>query len=51
MMPMTKKEISDYAVQLFHEMGGSVLKDDPLFENFKEPGVIGPWHMSPAEGR
>ena len=76
MMLMTKKEISDYAVQLFHDMGGSVLKDnpdilpefdglqlydepiigfaaadDPLFETFKEAGVIGPWHMSPAEGR
>ncbi|MBQ3392917.1 MAG: 4Fe-4S binding protein [Lachnospiraceae bacterium] len=22
---------------------------DPLFEKYKAPGVIGPWHMSPAE--
>lgn len=23
--------------------------DDPLFEDYKKPGVIGPWHMSPCE--
>ena len=23
--------------------------DDPLFEVYKKPGVIGPWHMSPEE--
>ncbi len=23
--------------------------EDPLFEEFKKPGVIGPWHMSPKE--
>ncbi|MBQ9044977.1 MAG: 4Fe-4S binding protein [Oscillospiraceae bacterium] len=23
--------------------------DDPLFEEYKKPEVIGPWHMSPAE--
>lgn len=22
---------------------------DPLFEEYKKPGVIGPWHMSPKE--
>ena len=23
--------------------------NDPLFEEFKNPGIIGPWHMSPTE--
>jgi len=23
--------------------------DDPLFEEYKKPGVVGPWHMSPRE--
>ncbi len=23
--------------------------DDPLFEQYKKPGIIGPWHMSPEE--
>ena len=23
--------------------------DDPLFEQYKDPAVIGPWHMSPDE--
>ena len=23
--------------------------DDPLFEQYKDPAVIGPWHMSPEE--
>ena len=23
--------------------------EDPLFAEFKKPGVIGPWHMSPRE--
>ncbi|MBR0480986.1 MAG: hypothetical protein IJJ48_00780, partial [Firmicutes bacterium] len=22
---------------------------DPLYERFKDPSVIGPWHMSPCE--
>ena len=23
--------------------------DDPLFDAFKKPDVVGPWHMSPKE--
>ena len=23
--------------------------DDPLFDEYKKPGIIGPWHMSPCE--
>ena len=28
---------------------GFASAEDPLFELYKKPGVIGPWHMSPRE--
>jgi len=28
---------------------GVALADDPLFEHYKEPAVIGPWHKTPEE--
>ena len=30
-------------------LAGFGAADDPLFEEYKKPGVVGPWHLSPAE--
>lgn len=37
-------------VSLFDEpLVGFGSADDPLFEAYKQPGVVGPWHLSPRE--
>lgn len=39
-----------YGLRLFDEpIVGFGSAGDPLFEEYKKPGVIGPWHMSPEE--
>ena len=50
-LPASADVVQEYVgLRLFDApVVGFASAEDPLFELYKKPGVIGPWHMSPRE--